>query len=161
MNTHNRRLRHYNKSFSFTLISLFLIALFISLVDAKDGDVEDRGLCSQGSKWKLKLRPRGTTSIEVDFDAENKVIVKQNWKILIRNNKKTVYQKTVPAGTSIGDDNDDDGTDDSVDDDSDDSFYLFDITTIIPANPKKTDTVVARATGSKTGEVCTGTLVLP
>jgi hypothetical protein len=153
MSPQNRYLRRRHKSVSFTLLSLFLIGLFTSLVDGKDGDVEKRGSCSQGSKWKLKLRPRGTSTIEVDFDAENKVVTEQNWKILIRNNKKTVYQKTVPAGTSIGDDSNDDGMDDSL--------YHFDITTIIPANTKGTDTVVARATASKTGEVCTGTLVLP
>ena len=124
--------------------------------DIGDDDVEKSGKCSKGSMWKLSLSP-DDSMIEVDFEAENKVLVKQNWKIVIKNNKKTVFQKTVAAGTSFGDDNDDN---DDSDDEDDDTVDVFDISTDI-VNMKGKDTVVARATASKTGEVCTGTLVLP
>jgi hypothetical protein len=50
----------------------------------------------------------------------------------------------------------------NIHDDGMDNFLSqFDITTIIPANTMGTDTVVVHATGSKTGEVCTVSLVLP
>ena len=128
--------------------------VFTSVADAKSGDIESRGSCSITSKWKLKLRPKSRRSIEVDFDAENKVLEKQKWKIQISNNKKRVYNKIVQAGASIGDDsNDDDTTDDSV--------YVFDISTTILANANKEDSIVATATSTKTGEVCRGILVLP
>jgi hypothetical protein len=143
-------------------LAVFIIMTILStlpMVSADDGDVEKSGRCSKGSKWKLSLSP-DDSMIEVDFEAENTVLVKQNWKIVIKNNKKTVFQKTVAAGTSFGDDSNDSDDDDEFDDEDDDTLYVFDISTDI-VNTKGKDTVVARATSSKTGEVCTGSLVLP
>jgi hypothetical protein len=128
--------------------------VFISVADAKDGDVEKRGACNKGSKWKLKLRPKSSI-IEVDFDAENKVVTKQNWTIEITNNNKSVYKKTLAAGSSIGDDSNDDSTDDTTDD----SLYVFDISTKI-SRIKVKNNVVARAKSSKTGETCIGRLAV-
>jgi hypothetical protein len=134
--------------------------VFVSVADSKDGVVERRGPCNKGSKWKLKLRPQGSSFIEVDFDAENYALRKQNWKIEIMNNNKTVYKKTLAAGTSIGDDSNDDDSnddnnDDSTDDTTDDSVYVFEISTIIGRNKIKNN-VVARAKSSKTNETCIG-----
>ena len=141
----------------------------LPMANADDGDVEKTGTCSKGSKWKLSLSP-DDSMIDVDFEAENTVLVKQNWKIVIKNNKKTVFQTTVAAGTSFGDDSNDSNEDEDEDEDEnededsadedDDTISVFDISTDI-VNTKGKDTVVARATASKTGEVCTGTLVLP
>ena len=94
--------------------------------------------------------------IDVDFEAENRVLVQQDWDIVIRNNNRIVFQRTVAAGTSFGEDSSDNAQDDEVDNDS---VYIFDVSTDI-VNRRGKDTIVARATASKTGEVCTGTLVL-
>lgn len=90
--------------------------------------------------------------IDVDFEAENSVLEQQDWNIVIRNNNRIVFQRTIAAGTSFGEDSGDNGQDY-------DSVYVFDVSTDI-VNRRGQDRVVARATASKTGEVCTGTLVL-
>lgn len=43
------------------------------------------GKCSKGSMWALSLE-RENSMIDVDFEAENRVLDKQNWDITIRNN---------------------------------------------------------------------------
>jgi hypothetical protein len=158
----------YQIRFKVLYFSIFIVISILSilpLANADDGDIEKRGRCSKGSKWKLSLSP-DDSMIEVDFEAENTSLVKQNWTIVIKNNKKTVFQKTIPAGTSFdddsddNDDNDDNDEEDDLDDEDDDTVYVFDISTDI-VNRKGVDRVVARATASKTGEVCTGTLALP
>jgi hypothetical protein len=117
--------------------------------------VEKRGRCSKGSWWTLSLE-RENSMIDVDFEAENSVLVQQDWNIVIRNNNRIVFQRTIAAGTSFGEDSSDNAQDDEVDNDS---IYIFDVSTDI-VNRRGKDTIVARATASKTGEVCTGTLVL-
>jgi hypothetical protein len=117
--------------------------------------LEKRGRCSKGSRWTLSLE-RENSIIDVDFEAENRVLVEQDWDIIIRNNNRTVFQRTVPAGTSFGNDSSDNAQDDEVDNDS---IYIFDVSTDI-VNRRGRDRVVARATASETGEVCVGTLVL-
>ena len=96
--------------------------------------LEKRGRCSKGSRWTLSLE-RENSIIDVDFEAENRVLVQQDWDIIIRNNN---------------------AQDDEVDNDS---IYIFDVSTDI-VNRRGRDRVVARATASETGEVCVGTLVL-
>jgi hypothetical protein len=142
----------------FTTFIIMTILSTLPMANADDGDVEKRGRCSKGSKWKLSLSP-DDSMIEVDFEAENTALVEQNWDIVIRNNKKIVFQKTVVAGTSFGDDSNDNDEDDEFDDEDDDTIYVFDINTDIVKAATK-NTVVARATAKKTKEVCTGTLVL-
>ena len=117
--------------------------------------LEKSGMCSKGSRWTLSLE-RENSMIDVDFEAENRVLVQQDWNIVIRNNNRIVFQRTVAAGTSFGEDSSDNAQDDEVDNDS---VYIFDVSTDI-VNRRGKDTIVARATASKTGEVCTGTLVL-
>lgn len=117
------------------------------------------GTCSKGSKWTLSLE-RDNSMIDVDFEAENRVLVKQNWNIVIRNNNRTVFRKTVAAGTSFGEDSSDNAQGNEDNGADNDTIYVFDVSTDI-VNMRGKDTVVARATASKTGEVCTGTLVLP
>jgi hypothetical protein len=117
--------------------------------------LEKTGMCSKGSRWTLSLE-RENSMIDVDFEAENRVLVQQDWNIVIRNNNRIVFQRTVAAGTSFGEDSSDNAQDDEVDNDS---VYIFDVSTDI-VNRRGKDTIVARATASKTGEVCTGTLVL-
>ena len=109
------------------------------------------GSCSEGSRWTLALE-RDNNIIDVDFEAENSVLEEQNWDIVIRNNNRIVFQRTLAAGTSFGEDS----TDDDLDDDT---VYIFDVTTDI-VKRRGRNRVVARATASETGEVCTGTLVL-
>jgi hypothetical protein len=109
------------------------------------------GRCSKGSRWTVALE-RDNTMIDVDFEAESEVLEEQNWNIVIKNNNRTVFRRTIAAGTSFGEDT----TDDALDDDT---VYIFDISTDI-VNMRCRDRVVARAKSSKTGEVCTGTLVL-
>jgi hypothetical protein len=109
------------------------------------------GRCSEGSRWTLALE-RENNIIDVDFEAENSVLEEQNWDIVIKNNDRIVFQRTVAAGTSFGEDTTDDGLDD-------DTVYIFDISTDITRRRGR-NRVVARATASETGEVCTGTLVL-
>jgi len=117
--------------------------------------LQKSGKCSMGSRWTLYLE-RDDGMIDVDFEAENAVLEKQNWNIVIRNNDRTVFRRTVAAGTSFGDDSSESGNDDGPDDDT---VYIFDVSTDI-IDTRGRDRVVARATASKTGEVCTGTLVL-
>jgi hypothetical protein len=81
------------------------------------------GRCSKGSRWTLALE-RENTMIDVDFEAENSVLEEQNWDIVIRNNNRTVFRRTVAAGTSFGEDTIDDTPDD-------DTVYIFDVTTDI------------------------------
>lgn len=140
----------------------------LPMAHADDDTIESSGTCSKGSKWKLSLS-REDSSIEVDFEAENTVLVEQKWKIVIKDNKKTVFQKTVAAGTLFGDDsndidkdadeNEDEDEDEDFDEEDDDTIHVFDIKTDI-LNTIGKHTVVARATASKTGEVCTGKVVL-
>jgi phosphopantothenoylcysteine synthetase/decarboxylase len=148
---------------------IFIVMTILSalpIANADDSTIEKSGTCSKGSKWKLSLSP-DDSKIEVDFEAENTVLVEQKWKIVIKDNKKTVFQKTVAAGTSFGDDSNDidededkeEDEDEDFDEEDDDTIHVFDISTDI-LNTIGKHIVVARATASKTGEVCAGRLVL-
>jgi hypothetical protein len=131
------------KTLFFSIFIIMTILSTLPMANADDGDIEKSGKCSKGSKWKLSLSP-DNAMIEVDFEAENTSLVKQDWKIIIKNNKKTVFQKTIPAGTSFGDDsddNDDNDEEDDLDDEDDDTVYVFDISTDI-VNRKGMDRVV-------------------
>jgi hypothetical protein len=76
--------------------------------------------------------------IDVDFEAKNRVLEKHDWNIVIRNNNRIEFQRTVAEGTSFGEDSDDNGQDN-------DSVYAFDVSTDI-VNRRGQDRVVARAT---------------
>lgn len=145
----------YNVTYFVTFIAMTTLST-LPMVNANV--LQKSGRCSQGSRWFLSLE-RDNSMIDIDFEAENTVLEKQNWNIVIRNNNKVVFRKTVAAGTSFGEDNSNNVQDDEGNDENDDTVYIFDISTDI-VNTRGQDRVVARATASKTGEVCTGTLVL-
>jgi hypothetical protein len=127
------------------------MSILLTLPMASANVLRKSGRCSKGSRWTLYLE-RDNSMIDVDFEAENSVLEQQDWNIVIRNNNRIVFQRTIAAGTSFGEDSGDNGQDY-------DSVYVFDVSTDI-VNRRGQDRVVARATASKTGEVCTGTLVL-
>jgi len=92
--------------------------------------------------------------IDVNVEAESMALNMQNWRIVIKNNKKLVLQKTIAAGSLFGDDgiNTSENNDDKDEDNS--TIFVFDVNTDI-GNMEGKDAVVACATGSKTGEVLT------
>jgi hypothetical protein len=124
--------------FKVLYFSIFIVMTILSalpMANADDGTIEKSGTCSKGSKWKLSLSP-DDSRIDVDFEAENTVLVEQKWKI---DNKKTVFQKTVAAGSLFGDgindvDQDEDeeeDEDEDFDEEDDDTIHVFDINTDI------------------------------
>ncbi len=99
---------------------------------AKAGDVIERGPCSAGSTWKLKLSPEDGR-IEVEFEVDQNV-VGDTWRVRILHDGELVFagKRTTQAPSG--------------------SFEVR----IVEPNHAGTDRFVGRARNLSTDEVCRG-----
>jgi hypothetical protein len=100
---------------------------------AKDGDVIERGSCSSGAEWKLKLSPENS-KIEVEYEVDSNVNG-QAWNVKIFKNGDRIFggtrETTAPSG----------------------SFSVR----VVTSDPAGTDDFRAKAVNGTTDEVCRGT----
>jgi hypothetical protein len=115
------------------LAGLGMIGGLAGPASAKAGDVIRTGSCSGRSDWKLKLSPENG-AIETEFEVDQNV-VGQAWKVVLRQNGNVVFQgqrtTQAPSGS-------------------------FTVRQVLP-DRAGTDTIAARATNVRTGEVCRAT----
>jgi hypothetical protein len=117
-----------------TLIGLVLGLALLSApaAVAKDADVIRTGACTGASDWKLKLSPEDGR-IEVEFEVDQNR-VGDTWRVVMRRNGVVFFTGNRVAQAPSG---------------------SFEVRRVI-SNPAGPDTIVARATNLRTGEVCRG-----
>ncbi len=116
---------------AFALIWTAAVA-FPSTVAAKQGDVIRTGSCSASSDWKLKLSP-DDGKIEVEFEVDSNVNG-QTWNVRLQRNGDTFFTGSRMTHAPGG---------------------FFEVRKLA-TNGFGTDSFVARAVNSATGEVCRG-----
>lgn len=112
-----------------TFVGLGLLA---GPAQANDADVIREGACSAASDWKLKLSPENGR-IEVEFEVDQNV-VGQTWTVVMHHNGTRIFRGDRVTLAASG------------------SFEVRKVVNNLAGD----DTVVARATNAKTGEVCRG-----
>jgi hypothetical protein len=146
--------------------AVFVLILVISKsVETKS--VKKTGKCNKGASWELWLSPN-SNMISVDFAGLKSTHTSQNWRVIIQNNKKTVFNQTVSEEDDDNDEDDEDDEDDEGDkdeedeedeeDDEDGMKKIFRINAKI-LNEKGRDNLIFRAVSSKTKETCRATHV--
>ena len=121
------------------VIAVALIAALAALVPtamSKSGDVTSAGTCTAGGESKLKVGPRGTNRLRVEFEVEH-AAPGQAWNVTLKDNGTAIFQggKTT---NGLG------------------KFEARKTT----ANQSGTDLIEAAATNAVTGETCTASLSL-
>jgi hypothetical protein len=116
-----------------TLVALGLLA---SPASAKDGDIVRRGRCSTASNWKLKAGARDN-GLEIEFEVDSNR-VDQTWAVQLSDNGTRIFsgQRTTQAPSG--------------------SFSVRKVT----SNRAGSDTVVATAQNTASGETCRGVLTI-
>lgn len=99
--------------------------------------VSAQGSCSASSDWKLQAKPRDGR-LEVEFEVDSNVNG-QRWQVQLSDNGVTFFQGSRTTAGPSG------------------SFEVHSRT----ANRAGADQIMARATNSRTGETCTGQVILP
>jgi hypothetical protein len=129
--------------FSHVVGATFLFMLvFQQPIVAKS--IEKTGKCTKGAIWELWLSPNRKL-IHVHFAGKKSILTVQNWRIIVQNNKKTVFNTTVSEGDG-GNDHGDTGEENGMKE-------IFHIDAkILTGNGN--DNLVFRATSSKTKETC-------
>jgi hypothetical protein len=112
--------------------ALALATLGAAPAHARDGRVENRGMCSARSAWKLKAGP-DNGAIETEFEVDSNR-VGQKWNVVIKDNGVRVFAgsriTTAPSGS-------------------------FTVNRRIP-NRAGVDHIVASAKNPASGETCVG-----
>lgn len=118
------------------VVALALVSTGAAAASAKGGDVRRSGSCSVASTWKLKAKPDGSAlQVELEVDQNR---VGRTWTVAITDNGASVFSGTRTTTAPSG------------------SFTVA----VRTANRAGTDTIVARATDSATGETCRAALSL-
>lgn len=118
-------------------LAVGLAGAALPAANAKGLEVRNSGTCSMGSTWKLKAKT-DNGRIQVEFEVDSNV-VGQTWSNRITDQGVLVWSGTrttlAPSGS-------------------------YSVSRLVP-NRAGTDSFVARATHTPTGEVCRGTVSFP
>lgn len=114
-----------------TAAGVVLVGMWASPAMASS-DVDVRGDCSAASEWRLKVQPRTTGTLRVEFEVDSDV-PGQRWRVIISDNGTEVFAGTRRTEDGSGD---------------------FRVRRAI-ADRVGPDNIVATATNAATGETCT------